>query len=229
MSRLARDIWDGLRAQPGRVGLSFLAVAVGMLALTAQRAISGGLQERARRLVDELGAQVVAILPPETRAAEGEAFLTSRHAALLAANLGGRPVSRVRAQKVAAGGLDRPLAVVETDPQLAGLRRWRMRDGRFFDAADEAAGARHAVITPGLAARARWHVGSVITLQNLPFTVVGGGGGGRAAGRRGIPRAAAGPGRGDGVCAACGRAAVDPAGHGGGAPAGYAVRGRAGR
>ena len=173
MSLLARDIWDGLRAQPGRVGLSFLAVAVGMLALTAQRAISGGLQERARRLVDELGAQVVAILPPETRVTEGEALLTSRHAALLAANLGGRPVSRVRAQKVVAGGLDRPLAVVETDPQLAGLRRWRMRDGRFFDAADEAAGARHAVITAGLAARARWHVGTVITLQNLPFTVVG--------------------------------------------------------
>lgn len=173
MTLLARDIWDGLRAQPGRVGLSFLAVAVGMVALTAQRAISAGLQERARHLVSELGANVVAILPPETRAEESSAPLTARHAGLLAANLEGRPVSPVRAQRVPAGGLERPLNVVATDGRLAGLRRWSLLDGRFIDRADELAGARHAVITATLASRARWHVGSVITLQNLPFVVVG--------------------------------------------------------
>lgn len=173
MSLLSRDIWDGLRAQPGRVGLSFLAVAVGMVALTAQRAISAGLQERARHLVSELGANVVAILPPETPSAEADAPLAARHARLLAANLEGRTVSLVRAQRVPAGGLERPLNVVATDGGLARLRRWELRDGRFLDRGDVALGARHAVITPALATRARWHVGSVITLQNLPFSVVG--------------------------------------------------------
>ena len=173
MSVLARDLWDGLRAQPGRVGLSFLAVAVGMLALTAQRAISGGLEERARRIVDELGASVLAILPPEVRDEGEEPALTARHADLLAANLEGRAVSRMRRQRVTAEGLDRPVAVVETDRRLAEVRRWPVRDGRFLDAADEAAGARSAVITAGLALRTRWHVGTSISLLNLPFTVVG--------------------------------------------------------
>lgn len=171
MSRLARDVWEGLRAQPGRLGLSFLAVSIGMVALTAQRAISEGLQERARRLVDELGANVVAILPPESRRLE--ATLTARHASLLAANLPGRRVARMWTQRVPADALDRSLPVVATDEGLAELRRWPLRDGRFLDAADVAGGARHAVISAGLAERAHWHTGSGISLQGLSFMVVG--------------------------------------------------------
>ena len=55
-----RDLYDDVRARPGRVGLSFLALAVGMTALTVLLAVLGGLAERSRRIVEELGVNVVA-------------------------------------------------------------------------------------------------------------------------------------------------------------------------
>ena len=53
-----RDIADDIRARPGRAGLAFLALGVGMTALTVLLAVLGGLEARAKRIVEELGAQV---------------------------------------------------------------------------------------------------------------------------------------------------------------------------
>jgi hypothetical protein len=59
-----RDIGEDVRARPGRAGLSFLAIAVGMTALTVLLAVLGGLAERSRRIVGELGVNVFAVVAP---------------------------------------------------------------------------------------------------------------------------------------------------------------------
>ena len=61
-----RDIWDGVRAQPGRVGLSFMAICVGITALTVLVAVLGGLEERSRLMVQEFGVNVFAVVQGKT-------------------------------------------------------------------------------------------------------------------------------------------------------------------
>ena len=56
------DIVDGVRSQPGRAGLSVLAIAVGTVALTLLLAALGGLREKARHMVEELGVNVIAVV-----------------------------------------------------------------------------------------------------------------------------------------------------------------------
>ena len=53
------DLWDGMRTQPGRVALSFLAIAVGIAALTVLIAVLDGLEARSKLIVHELGVNVL--------------------------------------------------------------------------------------------------------------------------------------------------------------------------
>jgi putative ABC transport system permease protein len=168
-----RDVWEGIRTQPGRAGLSFLAVGIGIIALTILLAVTGGLREKARLMVRELGAQVVAIVPPDIGTRDAGASLTRRHAKLLAAGLDGRMVSFIRRAPVKPEGWAQSVSVVVTDHALADVRQWRIVDGRFLDRTDVEQIQRHAVITSALGARANWSVGSAILLQGMPFTVVG--------------------------------------------------------
>lgn len=168
-----RDVWEGIRSRPGRVGLSFLAVSIGILALTFLLSVTGGLREKARLLVQELGAHVAAILPPDRPPRDAGPSLTGRHADLLSGNLPGRRVSAVRRFQVRPDGWEQTVALVATDAQLAQVRRWRVAAGRFLDPLDVAGGERHAVITRALSTRMDWNVGGTISLQGVPFTVVG--------------------------------------------------------
>lgn len=173
MRALMRDILDGMRAQPGRLALAFLAVMTGMIALTVQRALSGGLELRARQLVDELGAHVVAVVARQVPEREGEPGLRATHAALLDANLRGRPVSLYRGDRVSVEGDTEPVRVLATDDRLAGIRRWSISAGRFLDPEDLRTGARVAVVSEAYASRRSIHPGSILLIQQMPFTVAG--------------------------------------------------------
>lgn len=168
-----RDVWESIRTQPGRVGLSFLAVSIGILALTFLLAVTGGLRERARTLVQELGAHVVAILPPENSAPDSLSTLKGIHASLLSRNLPGRLVTAIKRFSVKFEGSDQAVSVIATDHQLAAVRRWPLAAGRFIDPRDVLNADRFAVITRALSARMDWNVGSTINLQGTPFVVVG--------------------------------------------------------
>ena len=60
---LPGDLWDGMRTQPGRIGLSLFAIAIGMLALTLMVTMTSGLERRSSRIIRELGVNVIALLP----------------------------------------------------------------------------------------------------------------------------------------------------------------------
>ncbi|MBN1669526.1 MAG: ABC transporter permease [Kiritimatiellae bacterium] len=180
-SSLLCDLWDGVRTQPGRVGLSLLAIAVGITALTVLLAVLGGLQERARRIVQELGVNVFGIV--QAQAGEGFAEsdrLCQEHVDRIEAGLPHCSIAGIRTYDVPVPGIRKGVKVVATDYTLFRVRGWRMESGRFLDAEDGRHHARHAAISATLSRLWGWKTGDVIALRNAPYTVVGvvqGGGG----------------------------------------------------
>lgn len=165
-----RDVWDGIRSQPGRVGLAFTAIAVGIASITVLVTVLGGLQERSRQIVGELGVNVVGILQ---HGSDPRAALEERHASLLAANLPQSVVSTVSVLKVPTLGTEELLSVVATDNALIDVRQWSLEDGRFLDPWDLTHRERKAVVSKTLSEQWNWKVGNVIMLRSTPFEVVG--------------------------------------------------------
>lgn len=174
-----RDVRDGLRAQPGRAALSLLAIAVGMVALTALLAVLGGLRARAAQLAGDFHADCFAILPAGPDGAAKDS-LARPDVDLLRASLGSGLASGVRRDS-ARGPDDARIAVLATDGSLRQARGWGMAAGRFVDERDVLETSRHAAVSLALARRYGWSVGSVLRIHGVPFTVVG------------IVRSAAGP------------------------------------
>ena len=170
---LWRDLVDGLRSQPARAGLSFFAITVGILSLSLLVSVLDGLNEKARALVQDLGVQVLALVPPKAMEGEDQARLTTRQFGVLAANLPDCDVAPMRRMSIPLEGWSGQLTVVATDAMLARVRKWQMVAGRFLDQADVVHGQRHAVITSSLSRRMDWNVGSVMILYGTPLTVVG--------------------------------------------------------
>jgi putative ABC transport system permease protein len=169
-----RDIADDIRARPGRAGLSFLAIGVGMTALTVLLAVLGGLQERGRQIVQELGVDVFAIVQGPGGAPGSEPLrLGGRHVDLLAANLPGCRVAGSKSYEVATTGTDRQLKVLATDHALLAIRQWRMVEGRFLDEHDVRNRERVVVLSAALARVWPWKVGDILQLRDTPFRVIG--------------------------------------------------------
>jgi len=170
----ALDFWDGVRAQPGRVGLSFLAIMVGITALTILLAVLGGLQQRSRQIIQELGVNVFGLVPgSRDSSAQQKRRLRKEHAEFLAENLAGCVVAGLRTYDVPTHGTRKRVTVVATDSSLLKVRQWPMKYGRFLDPEDIRAHARNAVVSRDLSERWNWNVGDVITLKNTPYEVVG--------------------------------------------------------
>lgn len=168
----ARDIADDIRARPGRAGLSFLAIFVGMVALTVLIAVLGGLNDRARRIVQELGANTF-VIQSMPAAGQPAARLSARHAALLSQNLPGCLVASVRFHDVPSAGSVASLRVVATEPALLAIRGWTLAAGRFLDTHDLRTRERSAVAGAGLAQRMQWSVGNSVLVRETPFRLVG--------------------------------------------------------
>jgi putative ABC transport system permease protein len=172
MQAVLLDIRDGVLARPAPMMLAFFAICVGIASLTVLVAVLGGLQHRSRQLLQQLGADVVAVYQPREAGREGKR-LDARHARLLRANLPGAQVASSRVYAVPTLGTNQLLTVVATDEHMRDVRQWPLAAGRFLDSHDLAARERKAVITESLSRAWHWNVGSIVLLHNLPFEVVG--------------------------------------------------------
>lgn len=169
-----KDILDDVRARPARAGLALLALGVGMTALTVLLAVLGGLQQRARLIVEELGAEVFAISQAQhTGAAPRAARLNATHVDLLEAQLAGGVISGIQLVDGVDMGGDRQVRVVATDAHLLNIRPWTISSGRFLDEHDLHNRERVAVAEEALAREAGWSVGDTIRLREIPFRLVG--------------------------------------------------------
>lgn len=170
---LALDICDGLRAQPGRVALCLLAIAVGMVALTVLLAVLGGLENKGRNIVKELGVNTFAVVHHEEHAAGAQGALREHHVRLLKDNFPQCTVAATIPYQVPTREGRAALTVVATDSALFKMRQWPIVMGRTFDDEDLHRRDRYAVITAKLALERQWHVGDTIELRALPFLVIG--------------------------------------------------------
>jgi putative ABC transport system permease protein len=173
MRRTVVDIIEGIRAQPAGVAVSLSAIAIGIASLTVLMAIVGGLRDRADRMVDELGVNVIAIVDHSDVEETNRMGLRVRHASLLEQNLPGHTVATVRQYDVPTFGTNALLSVVATDSSFADIRRWQLSDGRFLDSGDIDNRARSAVISHALSNEWDWNTGDIIMLRNIPFNIVG--------------------------------------------------------
>lgn len=172
---LARDIGEGMRSQPARVGLAFASVAIGMAALTLLLAVIGGLRQRARAMVGELGVNVFGIVQtaPAGSSRTPVVPLTRRHADLLAASLPGAAVTGMRLYDGGPAGLPADAVIIATDATFFRVRPWRLASGRILDAEDIHTRAPCAVLTATLAQTLGIHPGDDVRLGRIPFRVVG--------------------------------------------------------
>jgi len=171
--RVLSDIWDGIRFQPARTGLSFLAICVGMISLTVLLAILGGLSEKSRMMIKEMGANVFAILPQQLETSSETNEVREAHAALIAANLSDCQVSCARQFKAEIPGVSGTVNLVATDENMKNVRQWHLFKGRFIDLRDVRNSERNAVITKTMSHTRGWEIGQVINLKSEPFTIVG--------------------------------------------------------
>lgn len=167
------DVRDGVRAQPGRAGLTFATIALAAAALAVLLAILGGLQEKARRISRELGADVMAAFQPGRASLDPARRLGERHLRLLRRSLPGWSHSAVRVFEVPTLGSRRSVSVVATDEALLGIRAWRLAEGRFLDELDLRERRRSAVVSASLARLWNWRVGDLVMLERTPFKIVG--------------------------------------------------------
>jgi putative ABC transport system permease protein len=170
--RLQRDVTESLRSQPGRAALSLLAVTIGAATLTLLLAMIGGLRAEARRMVAAFGAQVVAAAPDAAAVqAGGYRGLDRWRAHWAASEPDRRSALMARVMVDAEPWRGAPVWAVGAD--LAAVRGWTMKEGRWFDALDEANGARVAVITAAAERTAGSGIGTVGRIGDQPYTVIG--------------------------------------------------------
>ena len=162
------DAWTTIRAHPGRVLVSSLALACGAASLVVLLAALGGLQRQADRLVQDLGADVFAAVSPgggvPLQLADARRMAGAMPDCLTA------PARRF--DRAFAAGRD-SISVIQTDEHYAGVRHRRVVRGRFLDGADLAARDRVAVITRALSARLGLGVGQILRMREAPFRIIG--------------------------------------------------------
>lgn len=170
---ILEDIWEGFRSQPGRMGLSIMTMAIGLSSLVVLIAILGGLKEKSRRVLNELGVNVAGIFQTWADDRPKSDCLGERQALLLAANLPDCSISTVLRYEVPTLGSRKHLTVMATDQSLIQVRQWSLEDGRFLDDRDILYGERNAVISKSLSLLWNWKVGNLIMLRDVPFKVIG--------------------------------------------------------
>lgn len=171
---LMRDIAEGTRAQPARAGLAFACLSLGMAALVSLLAIVGGLRQKTRGMIGELGVNVFGMTQPgDTASGSSSLPLTRRHVAYLAANLEGANVTGLRLEDGTAAGLPPGAVLAASDETLFKVRPWRIVQGRPFDAGDIRDRARYAIVSTTLARDMKLAPGDTVRLRTTTLRVIG--------------------------------------------------------
>jgi putative ABC transport system permease protein len=185
-------LWRALRlsrralaAHRLRASLAVASVAVGVAALVLTRAVGQGAQEAVARTIEAMGADLVVVKPAPVRrlAARTQVrglatTLSPDDGAAIAALpsvLRAAPAAE-RALRVKAGTRAAPASVLGTTPAFEEVRNLRLRSGRFFDAEEEGAARRVAVLGARVADAlfpGEDATGRSLRVRGVPFEVVG--------------------------------------------------------
>jgi len=170
--RMMRDVCESLRSQPGRVGLSFLSVMVGIVVLTMLLSILLGLQNESREMVQRFGADVAALVPDsklvEQRGYRGLDVLSSLITDAVSEEHCG---TMIRLKESITEADD--TSVWAGDLNIPALRNWKLKEGRFFDETDATHAGRVILMTETTARQSGIRLGSECTIGQNTFQVIG--------------------------------------------------------
>ncbi len=188
-ARTLRLALRALLAHRLRVILALSSVAVGVAAVILTSAIGKGAKSEVLKGIEAMGTSVLVVRPAPVKRLvarrEVRGFMTSLKAedaaAIAQLDLVRAAVPSVdRGLRVKAGSGALIATVLGTTPAFLEVRNFQIRGGRFFDAEDERAARRVAVLGarieerlfPGLFPR-QTPVGQWIRVRGIPFEIIG--------------------------------------------------------
>lgn len=166
-----QDVRESLVDQPVKSGLTFFSMAIGMMALSIMLSILAGLEKKAARQVDEIGADVAIISAPEE--AGSATVLTRQTVDRLRQLAPGSICAGVRSYVLQGVHPAGTLHALAADTEFPLIRGWTLESGRWLDEADLASASLHAVVSHTLAERLFLKVGDVLPVRETLFRVVG--------------------------------------------------------
>jgi putative ABC transport system permease protein len=185
MRDLAAIAWKALGRNVSRSLLTMLGIIIGVAAVIASMGIGAGAQAAVIRQIESLGANLI-VISPGSVTSNGVRLGGGSRASLKLADAtaienavpeitGVAPISDLNAQ-VAASGQNWATQIVGSTPAWLSVANWRVAQGRFFGPDDVTRAAKVAILGettaktlfPGGSA-----IGAVITVRNVPFTVIG--------------------------------------------------------
>jgi putative ABC transport system permease protein len=187
--RLVRGLRSSVRALLShrlRVTLTVSSVAMGVAAVILSGAIGKGARDEVLRSIEAMGTNLLVVKPAAAqrlvarRSIQGlvttltlEDFEAIAGLALAEEAVPGAEAMMLR---VKAGGRAMASAVLGTAPAFPGVRRFRIRGGRFFDRADGQEARRVAVLGARVARMLfpeEAPMGHWIRIRGVPFEVIG--------------------------------------------------------
>lgn len=185
--RLRRTIGPSLKAlfaHRTRTILAIASVMAGVAAVILTSAIGTGAEADIRTRIDSLGANLLVVRPAAVKRSVARkevkgTFTTLRLEdldAIAALQYVSEAVPGIEGlAKVKAGASAMNTKVLGTAPEFPTVRRFRVANGRFFDADDDRAARRVAVLGARVADTVfdRNPVGEPIRIRGVPFEVIG--------------------------------------------------------
>jgi putative ABC transport system permease protein len=180
--------WDAIRTHKLRSILTSLGILIGIAAVVLTVGLGQGAQQQVSKQLSALGGNLLIISPGSSttggvRGGFGSAStLTTADATALSSNTaapdisGVAPIVQSNNQSLVNGATNWTTTVVGTTSQWASVRGRTVESGRFITAADETNAAAVTVLAPDTASELFGPinpVGQTVTINNVPFQVVG--------------------------------------------------------
>lgn len=184
---IARSALSALWRAPLRSLLILLAATLGVAGVTASSTYTAVGRQKVLTQLRRLGSNVIVISPRTTRrpGTNVSAGTLAHTLVLRDYNAIKRNVDGIRAMSatstgtylVKAGDLSKNnAAILGTEATYFGIRNWKLRAGRYFDAAEDRRMARVAVLGAGIASDlfgSAPAIGNRLFINRVPFEVIG--------------------------------------------------------
>ena len=183
-----RTGWDAIRSHRLRSGLTMLGILIGIAAVVLTVGLGKGAQDKVSAQINALGSDLLIVSPGSATTSSGvrggfgsSSTLTFEDATALSSDVstpdiaGVAPVKQT-SESLVNGSTNWTTTVVGTTPAWLSVRARSVTSGRFLSQADEATSAAVTVLAPTTASELFGSldpVGQTVTINSIPFTVIG--------------------------------------------------------
>jgi putative ABC transport system permease protein len=183
-----RTGWDAIRSHRMRSGLTVLGILIGIAAVVLTVGLGVGAQQKVGSQISALGSNLLIVSPGSSTSTTGvrggfgsSSTLTVDDATALSSDVATPDIKAVAPIKQSSmsllnGSTNWTTTVVGTTPDWLSVRARHIAEGRFITTADEAQSAAVTVLAPDTAQELfgfRSPIGQSVTINNIPFTVIG--------------------------------------------------------